>query len=203
MILAAIDGDWIVPLVVVIFGFINWVVGKLKGEQPAPPPARAAPTEAPRPSGNPEEDRMRKFLEALGVPDDEAPAPVRPTPPRAQPPPLRREPPIVRPPVVLPVPVAPLPPLVPVERSLDEDPAPTLPVEQIHVRELVVPTFEEFKTVSSSIGAIPQERRPALAAVSTAAPASTLVRQQLSSPEQLRSAFLLREILGAPRSLQS
>ncbi len=200
MILAAIDGDWVVPLVVVVFGFINWVAGKLKGEATPPATTRPAPTAPPRAGTNSEEERMRKFLEALGVPAETAPAPTRPIP--RQPPPLPPAPPkrVARPARARPA--AEAPPPVMRERSLDEDPKPTLPVEQIHIADLVVPTFAEFATVSSSIGAIPMER-PAAVAAAAGPTAAELVRQNLRSPEQLRSAFLLREILGPPRSLQT
>ena len=199
MIVAAIDGDWVVPLLVVVIGFINWISGKLKSAGAPTPTVRPTPPARSRTAETSEEERMRKFLEALGVPSDAPPVPAKPIP--RQPPPLRPE---ARKPVrqVVAREVKAPPPL-PIEPSLDEESAPSLPVEQFTLPSFVVPEFQEFTTVSSTIGAIPTERPITATAIADAPARSDLLRYSLASREQLRSAFLLREILGPPRSLQS
>jgi hypothetical protein len=106
-----------------------------------------------------------------------------------------------------------MPPPMPYEqRTLDSAPAPTMPAGRIQLPELEVTKVEDFRTVSSEVSAVPagqsyKERawhddvdwdedksRPKR---------NELWRAALASPEALRSAFILKEILGPPRSLQS
>ena len=70
-------------LVMLVFGLINWLANKVKEGKAAPPPrpiARPPQARETAPqTGNAEAERMRRFLEALGVPADAtAAAPVRP-----------------------------------------------------------------------------------------------------------------------------
>src|SRR6187401_976106 len=119
-ILAAIDTQIIVLIVAAAIGVINWLSKKAEGKKPPTEP----PPRDPRPqtTGDADAERMRKFLEALGLPAEQAPPPVkRPAP--AAPPPLpqqrkrpKREPRPVSPP-----------------RSLDEAPAPSTRVEELHI----------------------------------------------------------------------
>lgn len=216
MILAAnIEGQLLVLVLMVIFGIASWIGNKLN-EKKQPPQTPRAPGEPPprRDAAESEEERMRRFMEALGLPTDQPasppqqqrpPAPQRPVErPRSGPPPI---PPIVVPPPFFmparPRPKQIAPPPIPAERSLDELETTSLPVEQITLPELVTSEVHEFETVTSSITAA-HTRAPLLreaAPVSSASSVHALLRAALSSPEQLRSAFVLREILGPPPGL--
>src|SRR5687768_11839247 len=141
MILAAIEGNIIALIVFAAIGVINWLLQK-KEEQAnqAPPPGRRPPR--PRPDSDvappsqpaPDDERLRRFMEALGLPADQAP-PATPRPPPL-PHPIREMPPVPRasgqtiprrPRRVPPEP----PPLPRRGRSLDDEPEPSLPVQQI------------------------------------------------------------------------
>jgi hypothetical protein len=100
-------------------------------------------------------------------------------------------------------PVAPPLPPPPRARSLDEEPAPHAPAGQIEFAPLYVPTVPDFDTISSKIAAIPTEHAETASAVLSGSSFGARIRRDLRSPEQLRSAFVLREILGPPRGLQS
>ncbi len=199
--LAAGGGDYTLLVIMLVVGLINWIVSKVKGAA-APPPKPRRPT-APSPlSQEPaaeesEAERMRRFMEALGIPSDE-PEP-KPAPRLAPPAPVevRR--------TFAPPPLPPRRELV----SLDEADAPTLPVEQITLRELEVPMVKEFTTVSSRVSAIPvgsfqyskNTEEPAIASRISGATMPELLAS-LRPGDALRRAFVLREILGPPRGLQ-
>ena len=181
---ASIEGQVVALVIAGIIALINWLTKKNESAD-APPAPVARP---PRTDAEAEAERMRKFMEALGLPANQAPRPIpRPAAPRVKtaPPPLPRK----------------------RQRSLDEAPAPRLPVEKLHVPELYTPEVPEFHTKSSEVSAIPSEAK----AVALADPYASTQRQTpvdemrrlLRSPGEIRSALLLREILGPPRGLQS
>ena len=164
-------------------------------ESSATPPSRAAsPDET-------DEERIRRFLEALGVPKGTS------LPPKVQPRP--RPPRHVVAPKAPPVPpkvkrswVQPLPPLVTVPTEPEAPPPqPTIgPAEAVVVEippplPVVVtlpegrPTIKERRTVAPKITLRPPVRLGSL---------GTLLR----SPASLRQAIVLREVLGAPRAFE-
>ena len=181
--LASTEGQVVALVIAGIIALINWLTKKNESAE-APPAPRARP---PQTDAGAEAERMRKFMEALGLPADQAPRPIpRPAVRRekAAPPPLPRQRP----------------------RSLDEAPAPRLPVEQLYVPELSTPEVPEFHTKSSEVSAIPSERTTAAPDPYASSQRQTPVdelRRLLRSPGEIRSALLLREILGPPRGLQS
>ena len=205
--LAAGGTELVFLLIMAAFGLINWLLGKMKNPENPPdesatsgrevgPPIRQSPMQPT------EDERMRKFMEALGIPSD-APAPQRPAPPVALPPQPR---PIVhRPRRAVPAP----PPLPPrrVLQSLDEADAPTQSSATIEAGHLVTHELVDFDTVSSHVSAIPSEfARSAPIAETVSAPKASAMslslHAALHSPAELRSALLLCEILGPPRGLQ-
>ena len=215
MIAASVEGSVFTLVIMVAFALINWVATKVKNANETPPKQPGSPAE--RPEANSEEERMRKFMEALGIPEGANPPARR----RETPPPIRAEPPTRRqtippvPPFVSgpslprrqkPAPVL-APPPIPKKISADQQPAPHLPVEQIHLAPLVTPTVAQYSTVSSTISAMPGEHLQPLelgrSVGAELSPLAVLVRKSVSSPLQLRSAFVLREVLGPPRSLQT
>lgn len=199
--LAAGGGDYTFLVIMLVVGLINWIVSKVKGAAAPPPKPRRPVAPSPRSqesdSDESEGERMRRFMEALGIPSDEpAPKPA----PRLAPAPsveVRR--------TIAPPPLPPRRELV----SWDEAEAPTLPVERITLRELEVPVVEEFATVSSRVSAIPvgnfqysaSTEEPAVASRISGATMPELLAT-LRPGDALRRSFVLREILGPPRGLQ-
>ena len=181
---SSVEGQVVALVIAGIIALINWLSKRSEsGDAPPAPQARPPQTEA-----GAEAERMRKFMEALGLPADQAPKPIRrPSTPRvkAAPPPLPRARPL----------------------SLDEAPAPSLPAGQLHVPELRTPELPEFHTTSSEASAIPSEAKPSIApdpyASSQRQTPVDELRRLLRSPADLRSAILLREILGPPPGLPS
>ena len=158
-----------------------------------PPPIPRAPAET-------DEERIRKFLEALGQPTtSKPPPPVRPRPTYQKP-------------VVLPH-VPPLPPLttrppdLPREIKLPGQITSTRGRKTFRSRAAEASEFEVHE------GPMPTEPPPV---IKTPAEAYAIAAQPISKPDQtetniaallgstsgLRNAIILREVFGPPRSLQ-
>jgi len=186
-------------IVFVVFGIIaifNMLVrkgaakgGPRTGMPPVLPPRdyRGA-----RPAAQPElseEERLRKFMEALGVPTVPEPPrrivrPEQPPAPRAVPPYIRTEipKPVFVPNVFAPPPV---PAPVPEPEVSRWEPAPPLPA--------AAQTF----TPPPAVAAGP------ILSIAGSAPANPVdIQSLLKSPSSLRAAILMKEILGPPRGLQ-
>ena len=178
-------------LVIGAISFINWLIQrsaehkkKRRGMQDAPhsgmereppplPGMEAAPEGRFEPDAAPPEE-MRRFFEALGIPIEEAPPP---------PPPKPR--------VVLPFEESPAPtPVQPVPQK-SEGPARST-VVSTEMRDLA------RRFASSGVAVSPSETP-----VTNRADFSTSIKQSLSSPDALRQAIVLREILGPPRALSN
>ncbi len=150
-----------------------------------------------RPAAQSEEERVRKFLEALGVPPGERPPPParrRTVSPIPSPPPARARP-------ARPEPKArrswaqPLPPLTtapPKPAVTEADPAPPVVAgpPPLPPTPLAVPV-----TSLPPIAARPAPARRAL-------PATDSVGAMLRARGSIRRAIILREVLGPPRGLQ-
>lgn len=210
MILASGEGQVVFVVIMAILGLINWISKTLNSGDKKPPqnPSQSGRAAAPprRANAESEEERMRRFLEALGLPADDKPAALRP---RSE---QRPVPPIVAPP---PLPNAPrrsvrpatiTPPAQKQRRSglPEERPVPASRVETIALPELRVPPAPEFETISSKISAVsadfPATRddvdRPRGPTI------GETLRAALASPQQLRSAFILAEVFGTPPGLR-
>jgi hypothetical protein len=206
MILASGEGQLFFLVIMAVIGLINWASGKLK-EGNKPPQKPGQPGGATRPnrpaSGESEDERMRRFLEALGVPTDERPSPPqrpaeqRPARPAA-PPPLktaRRQPR---------QPASP-PPLQTQRRApAPEEPMIVTQAEKVVLPDLAVPAVPEFETITSRVSAVPSEPGfPRAEAGRTHGPSiGDTLRAALASPQQLRSAFILAEVFGTPPGLR-
>jgi hypothetical protein len=163
----------VILIVIAAVTLLRWIAQRAKPEKGnSEMPPRARPSQ-PIPRGSEtqtEEERIRRFLEALGQPRGTTPpAPVAPR---------RRE--VVQPRIYprLP-PLTTAPPPLPQAPVITKSPPPPLPIEAATSRASVLP-IETRPTVSAS-----QE---------------LLVK--LGSIQDLRSAIVLREIFGPPRSLQ-
>jgi hypothetical protein len=160
-------------------------------EKPGPPPPdeQARP---PRPPPESEEERVRRFLEALGMPQGTQPPPpvqrrrvVTPAAPPGQKPRVRRSwvqplPPLVTRPEDTPPPLPPLTTIAPASMTVEEVP----------------PPIEVARPAPRPGPAIRQPApRPAAQIIS--------LGKMLRSPGSVRRAIVLREVLGPPRGLQA
>jgi len=215
MILASIEGTIGAAVLVLLMLAIRWVGSRFSekrpdaqgGKQSVPKSAAALGAR----KGDSEEERMRRFLEALGIPADGVEESRRQTPPPLRPA-QRREPSVkpVPPIVVTSSPPRRVPPVThrpaPAPAAPKVEPPSQLqpPTLEVQLPALQTPEAPEFQTATSQISAIPGESAHAHAATGQSEPSSReLWREALRSPEGLRSAFILREILGTPRGLQS
>lgn len=184
----------IILLIIVAAALLRWLSQRSQPPTDEDPKRPEVPGE-PIPRGGKtqtEEERIRRFLEALGQPTTSipprrvtprptAPKVVRPHLPPLTPhlPPLTTAPPPLPP---SPTPAVPAPPPLPIQPVFTPAPVQEAGFE---VRDLAAPTSSDLVS----------ERR-------------TAVEQQslllmLRSAQGLRSAIVLREIFGPPRSLQT
>lgn len=233
--------DQLIPvLIFAALAFGKWLFDRAQesggGEPGEMPPPASRPQQRinrPRsstglPEGESEEEKMRRFMEALGLPPESAPPrpsastprrpePVRRTPDRSKLPP---SPPIVNDPARtrrwMGGPSAPRTPSTP-------PPFAAPPVQPATMAQPAAPVSEsapamEVAAVSQGVNVgleQPSKARQRAASEARAArgsrpanagavsgPASAL-REQLRTPAALRNAILLKEILGAPKGLQS
>ena len=179
------------PAVLLLIGFIalvRWLISKAKSQTdttqtsvdppPAQPISRGGETRT-------EEERIRKFLEALGQPAGTPPPKVTPRPQPVRPkifprlPPLKTKPP-------------PLPP----ERSVPVV-IPPLPIEATSPpNAFAVDPGYQVQHVARQTSSEPAPESGQAAVVRSAA------QIKLGTPQDLRTAIVLREIFGPPRSLQ-
>ena len=181
------DQPWII-LVALAIGILRWLVSQ-KGrarKNVSQPPKTPAQT-IPRSDAQTEEERVRRFLEALGQP------------PGAKPPPAvaRRSNPPLRSPLP---PLTTVPPPLPTEMEFAAEPPP-IP-QGVEPRKftpaIAGDTIFEIRAPSGADDPASLVRR---ADVSLAGPSDLLVR--LATKQGLRDAIVLREIFGPPRSMQS
>jgi hypothetical protein len=190
----------------------------IEDENEAPPPSSMTQNPPPLPpqESSTDEERIRKFLEALGQPtSSRPPPPVRPraTPPDVSVTPDERVPEAARPARRRNV-LNPLPPLT-------TAPAPLPPRRVTLPRQRTTPSFEsktldpgspiastfEVQSNAPVLAAPPPLSNPvevyAIATPSAASPGAKFdLVSLLKTPEALRQAIILREIFGPPRSLQ-
>jgi hypothetical protein len=171
-------------LLLAFIALVRWLVSKAKSRVPdgqtpmAPPPAqpitRGGQTQT-------EEERIRKFLEALGQPAGTAPPPkVAPRRPPVVPKILRTLPPLKT-----------VPPPLPAKEATQFVAPPPLPAPSSVVPRLDG-DFNVQDFVRQTSSEPPPKRQPSL----------SLARIKLGTSQDLRTAVVLREIFGPPRSLQ-
>ena len=164
-----------------------------------------SPSQRPRPvSGEPDEtdeQRIRKFLEALGQPTtSEPPTPVTPRPTYQRPVVLPHVGPMKSP---LP-PLTTRPPDLPREIKLPGQIPPTREARTFQPRVAEAPAFEvqqgqPLPVIKTAAEAYSIASQPIPIATRTEIDVATLLRSTTSG---LRNAIILREIFGPPRSLQ-
>ncbi|HEX4665948.1 MAG TPA: hypothetical protein VH207_05060 [Chthoniobacterales bacterium] len=156
-----------------------------KKPEPPPPNEQARPQ---RPPAESEEERVRRFLEALGMPaGTQPPPPVRPRR-VVTPSPAQKTPKVKR------SWVQPLPPLVTTPQEMPPlPPVTTVPPEVVVIEETPPPVVAPPPIPASAI----RRSAPRLPAAPTSLAAS------LRTPGNIRRAIVLREVLGPPRGLQA
>jgi hypothetical protein len=178
----------IILIIVVVAALLRWL--SQKSEARKPDPERPTVPNQPIPRGGEtqtEEERVRRFLEALGQPAGSTPppkvAPKRETKPRMFPalPPLTTVPP--------PLPTSPTP-------AVQAPPAPRIQ-RRVFTPAVVQEAGFEVRDLAAQISSdlVPERRH-------TAAEQQGLLLK-LRSTQDLRGAIVLREIFGPPRSLQA
>jgi hypothetical protein len=172
---------------------VRWLISKAKSRpqdtQPetqdapapvAPPPARPIPRGG---ETQTEEERIRRFLEALGQPAGTTPPKVTPRPRPVAPKMFPQMPRLKT-----------APPPLPAEKAGRVVPPPPLPLGTTPARPLEAAyQVQDFQRQTSSEP--PSDRRAPTAPGARA-------RIKLGTPQDLRTAIVLREIFGPPRSLQ-
>ena len=186
MIAASIFDHPAVLLLVAFVALIRWLISKAKQAQDAQSPMAPPPVEPISRGGETqsEEERVRRFLEALGQPKGTPPPKITPRPKAVRPrifpnlPPLKTTPP-------------------PLPDTVTTPPPPPLPLERTPFQRATAldPTFE---VQDFTMPVLPQ------AAMEKSRPveAITQLRTRFASVQDLRNAIVLREIFGPPRSLQ-
>jgi hypothetical protein len=177
----------VILIIVVVAALLRWL--SQKSEAGKPDPKRPVVPNQPIPRGGEtqtEEERIRRFLEALGQPAGSRPppkvVPKQGTLPRGFPtlPPLTTAPPPLP---AAPAPEMPAPPPLPIRRVFTPAPAQEANFE---VRDLAAQTSSYL---------VPEHPRTALE--------QTGLLLKFRSIQDLRSAIILREIFGPPRGLQA
>ena len=194
MLAASIFDHPAVLLLIAFIALVRWLVSKAKAQTQEtqtpiePPPSRPITRGGETQS---EEERIRKFLEALGQPRGT-------TPPKVVPKVVPRPPP-VRPRIFpnLP-PLTTAPPPLPPAASLPPPP-PALPVEGPLFGPIsaVDPNFDVQDVTTPTIPGPAQAPQPPRIPSRPA-----MFKTRFRSIDDLRSAIVLREIFGPPRSLQ-
>ena len=183
-----LENPWII-LIIVAASILRWLWQKAQAEgenadrpaAPEQPIPRAGETQS-------EEERIRRFLEALGQPPGTKPPPKVAPKQRVEPTVFPTLPPLT----TVPPPLPASPP--PVFQAPHPPPLPM--TERIFKPSVVQETEFEVRNVAMQPSVEPSPYR-----LPVEAGASSL-RSQLASPQGLRSAIILREIFGPPRSLQ-
>jgi len=197
--IAAVHFENLVFILFVIVAFFFQILAraatkanKRSGQSKTEPP-RSPPRTPPRPPADSEEERIRKFLEALGQPaSSQPPAPVAPRPTYQKPIIISRLPPVKSP---LP-PLTTRPPDLPEEVRLAEPAIQTLQKKVFRPRVAQAPAFEVHGGPPS-----PEPITVSEAKTKSVEPGTDLVAL-LRSPVGLRQAIILREVFGPPRSFQ-
>jgi hypothetical protein len=177
-------------LLIVFVALVRWLASKAKSQtqtpQSPPAPQPPAPVTRPIPRGGEtqtEEERVRRFLEALGQPPGT-------TPPKV----------VTRQRQMRPDLVSPLPPLKTKPPPLPQvvSPPPPLPLETARVMPMMA------RETAFEVRDVPRQTssEPAPSQTPSVPAARFDLRVTLGTPQDLRTAIVMREIFGPPRSLQ-
>ena len=213
-VLASIPGQLVFLVVFAVVGVINWLIEKKKKEADGGPSQPSPRQQKPATGGNSDEqERLRRFLEALGVPQPGAQPQQQPPQPAiisrpAQRSVVQKPRPVVRVPrpAARPV-ISQRPPLV---RVTDEiKPAGRIDEPASSIENISA----EFGSMNVRVAMQPLQTpdRPEHMATGNAgttsvmersgSPIAARLRKLLHNPTDLRAAFVAMEVLGTPRGL--
>lgn len=208
---ASIEGNLVFLIVVAVIGVINWLIEKVKkkpddeSSKPVTTPQRREITD----SGGSEQERLKRFLEALGNP--QMPPPQRQAPKQAQ------------------------PQRIPAQKTVKQQQQAARASTKPKPKPQVIPEPEEFQAagrleeaakaieqVSSEFGVMnvrvempPVQKLENMRQLATAntgttkvaghesSPLVAILRRSLSTPGNARLAVLTAEILGPPKALRN
>jgi hypothetical protein len=187
----------------------NYLVKKSKesADENAPvikPPPMTVRRTVVRPVQDDEEERVRKFMEALGMPTGgvipkkvtSSARPVRPVQPSQSVRPMRKA-----------QPVQALPPPITPQLTEPDQQTTSAPVFQALSPETLsspsVPENDPSRVVQPASNPMPPLEFTMPAVAGNEAPSIPDIRALLQTPGSLRAAILLREIIGPPRGLHS
>ncbi len=180
-----------------VVALIRWLAQAAENKKNAEAAKRAQPDASapiPRAPAQSEEERIRRFMEALGVPKDAPPPAPRTAPPKAKP--------------LLPIDPFPRPPAIPpmFEMPQPSAPAPRTPEPAAPAIPLPLPTPERSMLAEPKRTERKARRRPSVQDVAgdeiSDTSATRGLAARLATAEGLRDAIVLREIFGPPRSMQ-
>ena len=220
MILAAnIPGNLIFLIVFAAVGVVNWWLERKKkqaGPDESQPLSRPQPrTGGPTSGGESEQERLRRFLEALGVPQQPGqsqPRPVQPIAPAPAPRPIARQvEPAKRAHIPEPrrIPASTRPAVLARKRTPIPQPEPMQYAGRLEEPATAVEgVSSEFQHMTMEQLGVPAHLAgtaavPATLIRNAAAPVVESLRLALRTPADLRTAFVTMELLGKPRGMQS
>jgi hypothetical protein len=211
IVLAGIEGNLVFLIVAAAVGVINWLMEKKKkagSESPRPPAAPMQTTTSP--GADSEQERLRRFMEALGVPQPQQQQPQRQVPASAKPQAPQRN--VVRTrerqqQFAKPTPKPARKPAPPVYSEPEE-------MTRAGRLEEAATSIErisgEFDAINVHV-AMPSVQATAGTAKNAGTtnvlerdgnPLVASLRRTLTNPTDIRAAFLAAELLGPPRGLQ-
>jgi hypothetical protein len=181
----------------------------------------APPTQVQRAPADTEEERIRRFMEALGMPTTSTPPPpVQPRKVEPAAPPANREfqpidpfprPQIPRaeqppPPAVPTTPAIPAPPAIPAappsRLPTRETTVFAEPIRQRSARSATASEFEVQDVTGVAVDDLPSDRAASSGKRAAGRAETRGIAARLATAQGLRDAVVLREIFGPPRSMQ-
>lgn len=225
--LAGIEGNIVFVIVAAVVGVINWLMEKSKKESAAKqPPPLARPAQPPaNAGGESEQERLRRFLEALGVPQPPQQQQSRPSQPQMAPPATKQVQPVprrvaqdIQGRLPSPRPAAQKPAKVvrPPKRVIVREPEEFATAGRLEESATSIENISgEFSTMNVRVKMDPLQTpdRPAHLGTGNAgtttvlerdgSPIAATLRKLLHNPRDLRATFVAMEVLGTPKGLQN
>ncbi|CAN5625011.1 hypothetical protein BH18VER1_BH18VER1_11440 [soil metagenome] len=179
-----------------VVALIRWLAQAAENKKNAEAAKRAQPDVSapiPRVPAQTEEERIRRFMEALGVPKDATPPPRRDVAPKQARPLLPIDP--------FPIPREIIPPVVSAPATTAPAPEPAAPVKPPPLPMPQTSMLAQRKRTERKTKRSPGVKDISRDEISELS-ANRRMAARLATREGLRDAIVLREIFGPPRSMQ-